>query len=109
MSPKRTASASSSPRPPVVSARRASFLRNACSSKGLEVGEMSERLTDMGTRRFAKSRQQLWGPRRPPCNWSGGAEPLTLRNSAQEQPIRGVVGLVVAGVGQSLEELLKPA
>src|SRR5580765_6601425 len=100
INPRRTASASSSPRPPVVSARRASFWRRACSSSGFEVAAMSERLTDMGVRGFAT--RELWGR-----GAVGRNRRASNARSAQEQPVHRVVGFVLARVGQALEEFLE--
>ena len=69
--PRRMASGSSSPRLPVVSLRRCSLSRRACSSSGFAVGVIRDRLTDMvmrngrGESRWAAQAQIT--PRRPHC------------------------------------------
>src|SRR5258706_9176501 len=101
--PRRTASGSSSPSAPVASARRFSLSRSACSSVGLVVGAISERLTDMGPRvvRAAAAghpfHRAIVGPARRRAQ-------TLARRSAQEQTVHRVVRLVLAGIGQRGQE-----
>src|SRR5689334_12215596 len=106
ISPRRTASGSSSPRLPTVSLRRPSFSRSACSRSGLAVGVISERLTDME----ALGEAVIAPTGRPPVDCGAAPSHGAMRcglptcHSAQEQSVDRIVGFVLAGIREPLDE-----